>query len=66
MTKIIVAEDFDIIREDIADTLSAQEDMCVVGQAGSGAEAVALADKVNCDLILMDIELYTWPGSWPQ
>ncbi len=59
MTKIIVAEDFDIIREDIADTLSAQEDMCVVGQAGSGAEAVALADKVNCDLILMDIEMET-------
>ena len=59
MTRIIVAEDFDIIREDLVDTISAQEDMRVVGQAGSGAEASALADMTECDLILMDIEMET-------
>ena len=47
MTNILVAEDFDIIREDLCDTLSAQDDMCVVGQASSGAEAVALADSTD-------------------
>lgn len=57
MIRILVAEDFDIIREDLCDTLSAQEDMCVVGQAASGAEAVKLAAEVDCDLILMDIEM---------
>ena len=52
-------EDFDIIREDLCDTLNAQSDMCVVGQASSGAEITALAGSVDCDLILMDIEMET-------
>lgn len=59
MTKILVAEDFDIIREDLCDTLNAQDDMSVVGQATSGAQAVALAGEVDCDLVLMDIEMET-------
>lgn len=59
MIKILVAEDFDLIREDLCDTLSSQEDMCVVGQAASGAEAVALAGTTGCELILMDIEMET-------
>ena len=59
MIRILVAEDFDLIREDLVDTLSAQEDMRVVGQAASGAEITALADTTECDLILMDIEMET-------
>ena len=59
MTRILVAEDFDIIREDLCDTLNAQDDMSVVGQATSGAQAVALAGEVDCDLVLMDIEMET-------
>ena len=59
MTRILDAEDFDIIREDLCDTLNAQSDMCVVGQASSGAEITALAGSVDCDLILMDIEMET-------
>ena len=38
--RILIAEDFQILREDLCETLSAQEDMEVVGQAGSGAEIV--------------------------
>ena len=49
----------DIIREDLCDTLNAQDDMSVVGQATSGAQAVALAGEVDCDLVLMDIEMET-------
>ena len=59
MIKILVAEDFDLIREDLCDTLSSQEDMRVVGQAASGAEAVALAGTTGCELILMDREMET-------
>ena len=59
MINILVAEDFDIIREDLCDTLSAEEDMCVVGQAASGAEAEALALSTDCEVILMDIEMET-------
>ena len=59
MTRILVAEDFDLIREDLCDIISAQDDMRVVGQASSGAEVVTLADTTGCDLILMDIEMET-------
>lgn len=59
MINILVAEDFDIIREDLCDTLSAEEDMCVVGQAASGAEVEALALSTDCEVILMDIEMET-------
>ena len=59
MTRILVAEDFDLTREDLCDIISAQDDMRVVGQASSGAEVVTLADTTGCDLILMDIEMET-------
>lgn len=59
MIRILVAEDFDLIREDLCDILEQQEDMTVVGSAGSGREIEALACSTDCDLILMDIEMET-------
>ena len=59
MIRILVAEDFDLIREDLCDTLEQQEDMTVVGSASTGAEIQALALERDFDLILMDIEMET-------
>ena len=59
MIRILVAEDFDLIREDLCDTLEQQEDMAVVGSASTGAEIQALALERDFDLILMDIEMET-------
>ena len=55
--RILIAEDFQILREDLCETLSAQEDMEVVGQAASGAEIVNIARETDFDVILMDIEM---------
>ena len=55
MIRILVAEDFDLLREDLCDILEGQEDMTVVGSAGSGRDIEALALSTDCDLILMDI-----------
>ncbi|MEI3261995.1 MAG: response regulator transcription factor [Flavonifractor plautii] len=57
--RVMVAEDFPLLREDFCDVVSAQSDMEVVGSAASGEEIVALADTVPCDVILMDIEMET-------
>ena len=57
--RVLVAEDFHILREDLCETLSAQEDIEVVGQAASGAEIVKLARETDFDVILMDIEMET-------
>lgn len=57
--RVMVAEDFPLLREDVVETVSSQDDMQVVGEAGSGAEIVRLAEEIPCDVILMDIEMET-------
>ena len=59
MIRILIADDFALLREDICDTLNAQEDMQVVGTAESGAQAEKLAAETDYDVILMDIEMET-------
>ncbi|MDO5717948.1 MAG: response regulator transcription factor [Tissierellia bacterium] len=59
MIKVLIAEDFRLLREDLADTLEEYENIDVVGVASSGSEAVELARKQNPDVILMDIDMET-------
>ncbi|MBR5578092.1 MAG: response regulator transcription factor [Lachnospiraceae bacterium] len=55
--KILIADDFQILREDLSEMISRQPDMQVVGMAQSGKEIVGLADETEYDIILMDIEM---------
>lgn len=55
--RILVAEDFDLLREDLCEFLDSQEDMEAAGSAGGKEEIVKLARKMEFDLILMDIEM---------
>ena len=57
--RVMVAEDFPLLREDFCDIVSGQDDMEVVGAAATGDEIVALARSTPCDVILMDIEMET-------
>lgn len=53
----MIADDFELLREDLSELLSGQPDMEVVGCAASGKEIVELSAQVESDLILMDIEM---------
>ena len=55
--RVLIAEDFDLLREDLCETLGAQEDIEVVGQAATGAQIVEKALQTDFDVILMDIEM---------
>lgn len=55
--KILIADDFKFLREDLRDVINRQEDMEVIGEATSGEEIVKLAMQTDYDLILMDIEM---------
>ena len=55
--KILIADDFPLLREDICELINHQKDMIVVGEASSGKEIVELAETIEFDLILMDIEM---------
>ena len=53
----MIADDFDILREDLRDTVEQEDDMEVVATAKTGKEIVSLARKHPFDIILMDIEM---------
>jgi DNA-binding NarL/FixJ family response regulator len=55
--KIMIAEDFQLILEDLCEIINSQEDMVVVGSACTGRDIVELARKTSYDFILMDIEM---------
>lgn len=59
MTKIriLLADDHAILRAGLRSLLNAQSDMEVVGEAGTGEEAVHVAGAVQPDIVLMDISM---------
>jgi two-component system response regulator NreC len=56
-TRIVLVDDHALVREGLANLLSKQPDMEVVGEAGSVREAIAVASRLRPDLILMDFTL---------
>ena len=56
-TRVLLAEDHGTVREGIKLLVNSQPDMEVVGEAGSGAAALVEAQKLNPDLIVMDISM---------
>lgn len=56
-TRILLADDHNLLREGLAGIISSQADMQVVGQAEDGLEAVVKARSLRPDLILMDIQM---------
>jgi DNA-binding NarL/FixJ family response regulator len=56
-TRIVVADDHAIVRQGLRLILEGQPDMEVVGDAGDGAEAVALAQEVKPHLMVLDVSM---------
>ena len=57
MIRVLLADDQELVREGVALILEGQEDICVVGQAVDGHEAVRLADVLKPDVVLMDVRM---------
>ena len=62
MTTILLAEDHTAVRASLVAFFEAQDDFDVVATASDGREAVALADELAPDLVLMDIRMPTLDG----
>ncbi|NLY85483.1 MAG: response regulator transcription factor [Tissierellia bacterium] len=54
---VLIADDHALIREGIKQILELEGDICVIGQANDGEEAFELAEKLNPDIILLDINM---------
>ncbi|MBK1785417.1 response regulator [Prauserella cavernicola] len=57
MIRIMLVDDHPVVREGLRGMLEAEPDLSVVGEAGSGAEAVALSRSEDPDVILMDLRM---------
>ncbi|MFJ5550011.1 response regulator [Streptomyces sp. NPDC093225] len=56
-TTILLCDDHVVVRAGLLALLGSEPDIEVLGEAGSGAEAVALAERLRPDVVLMDLQL---------
>jgi len=54
-TKILLADDHDIVRKGLRYLLSSRAGLEVVGEALDGRQAVKLAEELGADIVIMDI-----------
>jgi CheY-like chemotaxis protein len=57
LVRLLVVDDHKMVREGITSLLERQPDFVVVGEAEDGKEAVALADQLEPDVVIMDVEM---------
>ena len=55
--RVLVADDHTIVRSGIRHVLESEQDFEVVGEAGSGTEAISLATSLQPDVVLLDISM---------
>jgi len=61
--KVLVVDDHPLLRAGIVGLVDDEDDLEVIGQAGNGKEAVALAAELAPDVILMDLRMPVMDGA---
>lgn len=55
--RVLLADDHGLIRQGLIKLLSLESDFVVVGEAKDGAEALELSDRLEPDVVLMDVNM---------
>jgi DNA-binding NarL/FixJ family response regulator len=56
-TRIVVADDHTLFRQGLVEIISTDREFVVVGEAGSGPEAIELVGRLRPDIVILDIEM---------
>jgi DNA-binding NarL/FixJ family response regulator len=59
---VLIADDHEIVREGLAMILADEREIQVVGEAAGGGQAVALAEQLRPDVVLMDLVMPDMDG----
>jgi len=57
INSLLIADDHQVVIEGIKGLFTARTDISIVGEAGTGEQAVALAEALKPDVIIMDISM---------
>ena len=57
MISVLIVDGQDLVREGLRMLLEAEPDLSVVGEAGTGGQALAQARRLDPDVILMDVRM---------
>ncbi|MFC5666518.1 response regulator [Kitasatospora misakiensis] len=60
--RVVLADDQPLVRAALEMVITEAEDLEVVGEAGTGAEAVRLAEELRPDIVVMDIRMPVLDG----
>lgn len=60
--KVILADDHAVVRAGVKAVLGSAKDIQVIGEATNGREAVALAQRVDPDVVVMDLSMGEMDG----
>jgi DNA-binding NarL/FixJ family response regulator len=61
--RVLLVDDNEVVREGLKSILEPQPDIEVIGQAADGLEAVAKAEELRPDVILMDAQMPVMDGT---
>lgn len=62
MIRVLLADNDELVRAGLSVLLEAPEDVTVVGQAATAREAVEAADRLQPDVVLMEVGMPDWDG----
>jgi DNA-binding NarL/FixJ family response regulator len=57
MMNIVIADDHPLFRSGVTNLIHTTDDLVIVGEASTGTEAVALAEKLQPNVVIMDIRM---------
>jgi DNA-binding NarL/FixJ family response regulator len=57
VVRVVLVDDHPVVRDGLKALLGSVDDMAVVGEAGSGEEAIAVVAETSPDVVIMDIEM---------
>jgi DNA-binding NarL/FixJ family response regulator len=55
--RILLADDHQVVRDGLRLLIDSQEDMCVVGEAANGRQALSRAQELKPDVVVMDLSM---------